>query len=153
MGFADLDFWAKEWPVIAGAQHLFIGAIIATIVLMVPIIWFVINWGYRRQIAVSEERLKLAAEKVELSDRAKDEVEKQFHAYKDEVAAGAAYDVLVERMAKLEAAIEELSIANNAVSSAITVAVRMSGATSMNASLSSSPLPLRQAEADKERLK
>jgi hypothetical protein len=145
MGSATLDFLAKEWPVIKDAPHLFIGGIIATIVLTVPIIWFVVNWGYRRQRAVSEERLKLAAEKVESADRAKDEVGKQFHAYKEEVAAGAGYEALVGRIAKVEAAIENLSIANNAVRSAIGIATGASAAAA-----SSMRVQLEAIEADKD---
>jgi hypothetical protein len=140
----DFDFWEKELPVINGAPHLFWGGIIATIVLTVPIIWFVINWGYRRQIAT-------AAEKLELADRAKGEVERQFNAYKEEASAGADYGVLVERMAKVEAAIGELSTANNAVRSAIGISVGTSTATGISDSFANT-LAL-QAEADKEQPK
>jgi hypothetical protein len=149
MGVADLDFLAKEWPVITGAPYLFVGAIIATIISAVPITWFIVSWGYRRQIAVFEDRLKLAAEKVELADRAKGDVEKQFHAYREAVAAGAGYDALAERVANVETAIEKLSAANNAVRSAIGIAIGASIATGISDSLSNTPLALR-VEADKE---
>jgi len=114
-----------------------------------------IVWWFRGfQIKIFEDRLKLAADKVELADRAKNEVETQFRAYKDEIATGGGKDALIERVANVEAAIEKLSAANNAVRSAIGAA-RISSTSSMSVdvSLSNSTLPLRQAEADEERPK
>jgi hypothetical protein len=57
------------------------------------------------------ERLKLADEKVELG---KAEVERQFKAFKDEVGSSHA-----AQAAKVDAAIADFSVANNAVSSAV----------------------------------
>jgi|ERR1700730_1941455 len=155
------------WQVTVAAPVIFAG-----IIIVILAIWGAMRWRYGgiiekrdASIAVFEDRLKLAAEKVELADRAKDNVEKQLHAYKEEAAGGAANEALVKRMVKLEDALDKLVAANNAVSSAIGVSARISAGSSMNVSLSpvgessvtdtisdlysNTPLPLRQAEADK----
>ncbi len=141
------------WQVTAAAS-----VIITTIIIIALVIWGAMKWRYGGVIAQKdasiagyEVRLKIAAEKVELADRAKDNVEKQFHAYKEEVAAGGGYDALAERVANVEVAIEKLSAANNAVRSAIGI-VGTLAATEMGDSLPNPPLAL-QAEADKERAK
>jgi hypothetical protein len=105
------------------------------------------------RIAVFEDRLKFAAEKVVSANEARDDVIGQFQAYKADVAANAGNSVLAATAAKLEAALDKLATANNAVSSAISGAARISATTAMYASLSSTPLPLRQSESDKERPK
>jgi len=137
MGTADLSFWEKELPVITGAPHLFWGGILVITVSLGLLIWFLFNWGYRRQlaglkkesegiiaglngrIAVFEDRLKCAAEKVELANQARSEVERQFKTYKEELATNAEKAALAVTEAKVDAAIDELAAASNAVSSVI----------------------------------
>jgi hypothetical protein len=72
------------------------------------------------QIALFENRLKLADEKVELADKTRAEVERQFKAFKDEVAADVGSSHAAQA-AKVDAAIADFSVANNAVSSAVSL--------------------------------
>ena len=58
------------------------------------VVWWFRGWlfqaekaGLKEQIGAIEQRLKLAADASGASERAKDELEKQFLAYKSEVAA------------------------------------------------------------------
>jgi hypothetical protein len=125
----------EGWQVTVSAS-----VIIAAIIIIALAIWSAMRWRYGgiiekkdASIAVFQDRLNLAAEKVELADRAKDNVEKQFHAYKEEAAAGAGSGVLAERMAKVEAAIKKLSTANNAVRSVIEIGARVSAGSNMRA--------------------
>jgi hypothetical protein len=152
MGTADLDFLAKEWPVITGAPHLVFGGIITIIAFTGLIMWFLFSWSYRRQIdglkaqsegtvaglngriAVFEDRLKGAAEAVGIANQARAEVERQFKTYKEEVAANAEKAALAVTEAKVDAAIDKLAAANSAVGSAIGAAT-ISTASSMRVQL------------------
>jgi|SRR5450631_3125589 hypothetical protein len=116
------DTWKQQWTAFMSAPFIMLPLIAGAV-------W--VGWwlrgtksegkiaGLDERIAVFEDRLKLAAEQSASADRAKDEVEKQFQAYKAEVAAKAEYDVLAATAAKVEAAIDDLESANNAVSSAV----------------------------------
>jgi hypothetical protein len=122
MEIPNLDFWAKEWPLIRDAPHLFFGGILAVGL----IIWLFVRWvhkehfdGLREQINAREARLQLAAEKVAWANQAKDEVEGQFQTYKAQVAANSGYASLAATAAKIDAALDKLSAANKAVSNAI----------------------------------
>jgi|ERR1700730_4542152 hypothetical protein len=112
MGMPDLDFWAKEWPVIRDAPHLVLGGIIIIIAITGSIIWLIINWGYR-------QRLKLAYEREAFADKVRDDIARQFNDFKGAAAAGVGIDALIARVAKLEASHNELTTADKAVSSAI----------------------------------
>jgi len=99
-----------------------------------------------------EERLKLAAEKVAWANEARDEVERQFQALKVEISVQPENSVIAARVATLEAALEKLSTANNAVSSAMGVAIGSSAATGIDNSLANTPLTLRvEAEEIKDK--
>jgi hypothetical protein len=153
MGTADIGFWEKELPVIIGAPHLFWGGILAITVSLGLLIWFLFNWGYRRELAglkkesegiiaglngrieVFEERLKCASEKLDLANQARAEIERQFKTYKEEVATNVGKAALAVTEAKVDAAIDELAAANNAVSSAIASAATISTASSMRVQL------------------
>jgi hypothetical protein len=75
--------------------------------------------GLKAQINVYEDRLKFAAEKVATANEARDDVLRQFQAYRADVEANAGHITLAATAAKLEAALDKLGAANNAVSSAI----------------------------------
>ena len=144
------DFLEKEWPVIAGAPHLFWGGIIATILLTVPTTWFIVNWGYR-------QRLKLADERVKWANDVRDDIIRQFKDFKEDVGAGAGVVALTARIEQLETSFNKLTAADNEVRSAMGIAVGASpvGASSVTDTISdlysNTPLALRdQAEADKE---
>lgn len=137
MGLTDLDFVAKEWPMITGAPHLFFGGIFVIAVFEGMALWLLFSWVYRRhidgmkaqfagqnagligRIEVYEDRLKCAAEKVELANRAKAEVETQFNDLRAEISATAENGTLAERVANVEAAIGKLSAANTAIGVAV----------------------------------
>src|ERR1700730_13697762 len=144
------DFLEKEWPVIAGAPHLFWGGIIATILLTVPTTWFIVNWGYR-------QRLKLADERVKWANDVRDDIIRQFKDFKEDVGAGAGVVALTARIEQLETSFNKLTAADNEVRSAMGIAVGASpaGPSSVTDPISdlysNPPLALRdQAEADKE---
>src|SRR3984893_19096293 len=91
------------WQVTVAAPVIFAG-----IIIVILAIWGAMRWRYGgiiekrdASIAVFEDRLKLAAEKVELADRAKDNVEKQLHAYKEEAAGRAAHEAHDKRTGEL----------------------------------------------------
>jgi len=42
----DYNWFEKEWPVITGAPILVAAAVLSIALL----IWFLVNWGYRREI-------------------------------------------------------------------------------------------------------
>ena len=139
MGAADLDFLAKEW--ITGAPHLVFGGLIAIIVLVSSVTWFFVNWSYRRRIAVFEDRLKLADEKIAWANNVRDESIKAFKALnefnelKAEIAANARADALEVRVEYVETAVEKLSAANNAFRSVIGIATGASDASGISDSL------------------
>jgi hypothetical protein len=115
------DTWKQQWEAFMSAPYI-----------MFPLIaiagflgWWLRGVMYEGKVAgltgriiVFEDRLRLAAEKAESADVAKSEVERQFQAYKAEVGDGA----LAAAAAKVEAAIDELDTANNAVSDALAAA-------------------------------
>jgi hypothetical protein len=119
MAFADLDFLDKELPVITGAPHLFWGGIIATIIFTVSITWFVVNWGYRQRLRLGDERVKYAND-------VRDDIIRQFKDFKEEAGAGAGVIALTARIEQLETSFNKLTAADNAVRSAIGIAVRSS---------------------------
>jgi hypothetical protein len=124
----DLDFLAKEWPVITGAPHLVFEGIIAITVLVGSVTWFFVNWSYRHRIAVFEDRLKLADEKTAWANNVKDESVKAFKALnefnelKAVIAANARADTLKARVDYVETAVIKLEAANNAFRSVIGIA-------------------------------
>ncbi|HEY8650534.1 MAG TPA: hypothetical protein VIL70_06425 [Chthoniobacterales bacterium] len=156
------DTWKQQWEAFMNAPYI-----------MFPLLLFVAGavwWfrgkmseatvaglreqinGLREQINIFNARLQLAAEKASLADEAKDELERQFQTYKAEVAAKAGNGAFDARIAKVEASIEKLAAANNAVRSAIGVAAGVFTVTGSNDSFANTPLAMRvQAEADKER--
>ena len=122
----DPEIWKQQWDAFMSAPYIML-PLLAVVALVAW--WFrgkmskaTID-GQRERIALFDDRLKFAADKAASANQAKDEVEKQFQAYKAEVARNTGQTSLAARAAKVNAAIEELSAANNAVSSAIGVAL------------------------------
>lgn len=122
MEIINQDIWKQQWVAFMSAPFIIFPII--TIV-GIAVWWFrgtmlrsAIS-GLREQINVYDARLKLAAEQAISSDRAKDEVERQFQAYKTEVLAKADNDMLSTRIVKVEAAIRQLAVANSAVRSTL----------------------------------
>lgn len=151
--------WKQQWETFLKAPYIIASFMVAAW----WIGWFLRGIKSERRIDGLESQLKLASGKVELADRAKDEVIRQFSDLKEEVAANAGKGPLAARMATVEAAIENFSAANNAVRSAIGIAVGASsvGASSVTDTISdlysNTPLVLREEaeriKAEKERLK
>jgi len=106
------DTWEQQWADFMSYPYIMVTGIAIT----AGVVW----WFRGFQIKIFEGRLKLATEKVDLADRAKNEVEKQFRAYKEEVASGGGNDALAARVATVEAAFAELAAASNAVRTALT---------------------------------
>jgi hypothetical protein len=122
----------KEWPVISGAPGSFAVAVVAAGVLIWLFLWIIHRSeiagknstivahkaqleaqvsGLKEQIAAIEQRLKLATE-------AKEELDRQFQAYKAEVAAKGSN----ASPAKVEAALEQLTKEDVLITHALKVA-------------------------------
>jgi hypothetical protein len=151
--------WKQQWEAFLSAPYIIVPFIAAA--------WWIGWWlrgvrskgkidGLKGEIAVFKDHLKFTADKVVSANEARDDFIEQFQAYKAEVSANSGYLIPTAMMAKLDAALDKLVAADNAVSSAIGVSARISAGSSMNVSLSNSTLPLRvqaeKDEADKERL-
>jgi hypothetical protein len=131
----------KEWPIISGAPWSFLIAVAASGVLIWLFLWIIHRSeitgknstiealkaqlesqvsGLKEQIAAVEQRLKLAADALAASDRAKDELDKQFQAYKSEVAAKGRN----ASPEKVDAAIVKVASGNTDVRSSLSAAIR-----------------------------
>jgi hypothetical protein len=104
------DTWKQQWTAFMSAPYI-----------MFPLIacaiwgaWWLRGAKSAERIAVFEDRLKFAAEKVESANKAKDEVEKQFQDYRTEVAAKAENGTLAAAAARVEAAMDRLGNALSA---------------------------------------
>jgi hypothetical protein len=136
MDLLNPDVWKQQLAAFMTYPYIMVTGIVLT----AGIVW----WFRGFQIKVFEARLQYADERAAGANEAKDEVVRKFNDLKAEAGSGA----LAARVATLEVAIEKLSAANNAVRSAIGVAVGVSTETSIT------PLVLRvQTETDKERPK
>ena len=76
------------------------------------------------------------------------EAERQFKDSRADIIASSGNDSLAERLVKVEAAVEKLSVANNAARSAIGIAVGTLAATEIGDSFSNTPLPSSAAQAE-----
>jgi hypothetical protein len=151
MGIFNTDTWKQQWETFLNAPYI--------IASFMSVAWLIGWWlrgiksgrridGLEARIIVFEDRLKFAAEKVSTSNEARDDVLRQFQAYRAEVAANAGNITLAATAAKLEAALDKLGAANNAVSSAIGVAAGTSTATGISGPLSNTPLASSAAQAE-----
>jgi len=102
---------------------------------------------FRAQKTIFDAQLQLAADKLEFERRRHDSLATQLNDFKVEVVAGAGIDSLTARVAGLETSLNELSTANNAVRSAIGVAIGASAATGISGPLSNTPLASSAAQA------
>jgi hypothetical protein len=150
------EIWKHQWEAFMSAPYI----IFPLLILAAGAVWWLRGALVKEQIAVLkaenesqntifENRRQLAAEKVELANQAKAEVERQFNDLKASLVGN---DALAARVARMESAIEKLSAANNAVRSAIGIASGASTATAISDSFLNTPLPLR-TEADRGRTK
>src|SRR5450631_1083228 len=64
MEMPNLDFLAKEWPVIRDAPHLFFGGVITIIIPSILLMWFLFNWAYRLRLATKDAQLDEREERV-----------------------------------------------------------------------------------------
>ena len=155
---------------ITGAPYHFFGGIITITVLAVVIIWFLFNWVYRHrfaakddQLAARDERLAQAKEKQQDAEQRSKDLQSVIEKLTAQLKANASIEDITVTASSAKTKVGELMIANNAVRSAIGIAV---GACSVRASsvadtisdlYSNTPLVLReeaeQIKAEKERLK
>jgi hypothetical protein len=124
MDIFNSDFWKQQWEAVVTAPFI----MLPPIAIAAWAGWWlkgtvsegtaVLSAQLESIIALYETRLKLAEEKLELVEKAKAEVEKQYKAYKDEVAAdpGSSH---AAQAAKVDAAIADFSVASNAASTAV----------------------------------
>jgi hypothetical protein len=86
----DSETWKQQWTAFWSAPYIILPFIMVS---LWAAWWFRGRTsegeiaGLEREISALNERLRLAADLVAASDRAKDELEKQFQAYEAEVAA------------------------------------------------------------------
>jgi len=134
------DAWKQQWATLTNAPYLMLPLLA---LVAVAAWWFRGKTsegeikGLRERIAGFEDLLKFAAEKAASANEARDEVQKQFQAYKAEVSAYTGKADLAEIAAKMDAAIEKLSAANQAVSSAVGIAGGRSAAVGVGSAVSS----------------
>jgi hypothetical protein len=112
--------------------------------------------GLREQInvfgaqkTIFDAQMQLAEKELAFERTSQDSLARQFNDFKVDITAGAGIDTLTARVAGLETSLKEIAVANNAVRSAIGIAVGTLAATEIGDSFSNTPLGL-QAEADKE---
>src|SRR5205809_654557 len=89
---SDPAIWKQQWSAFMSAPYIMLPLLA---VVAVVAWWFRGKMsegtiaGLRERIALFDDRLKFAADKGASANQAKDEVEKQFQAYKAEVARNA----------------------------------------------------------------
>jgi ABC-type Na+ efflux pump permease subunit len=89
MDVTNPEMWKQEWTAFTSAPFIMLAGIM---VVGVAAWWLSGKMseaqvaGLKAEISAWDQRLKLAADLVAASDRAKDELEKQFQAYKEEVS-------------------------------------------------------------------
>jgi hypothetical protein len=148
------DTWKQQWAALMSAPYI----IVPLLAIVAGAVWWFRGKifeatvsGLREQINACEARLQLAAEKLALELGHQDTLARQFNDLKEAVKTTAGNGALAARIAKVEATIDELAAASNAVRSAIGTV------TGIGDSLWNTPLPLRveaeAAKASKERLK
>ena len=133
--FFNPDTWKQQWTALVSAPYI----IAPLIVVAVWLGWWLRGiksegklGGLNERILGFEDQLKFAADKAATANQAKDEVVRQFNELKAGVAGN---DALAERVAKVEAALNELVAANNAVRSAVSgIIIATEGADIANAS-------------------
>jgi len=145
------DAWKQQWDAFVSAPFI----IFPPLAVVAFIVWWfrgrideAVAAGLREQIKAFETRLQLADDKAARANEIKEDVVGQFNTLKLEVAAKVANGDLTGRVVRLEAAIEKLSAANNAVRSAIGVAAGASAVTGISGPLSNTPLPSSAAQAE-----
>jgi hypothetical protein len=123
MDLTNPEIWKQQWTAFMSAPYI--------MALPVLVAGWVGWWlrgnrsagtidGLRERISALEERWRLADDKAAASDRAKDDVEKQFQAYKAEAAAAKADTAALAAAAeRVEAALVKFAAANNAVRSTL----------------------------------
>jgi hypothetical protein len=127
------EFWQQQ-------RIAFTSAFWMMLPLLVAVVWAV--WWFRgtrfagkidgleAKIGVLNERLNLAADKVAIADRAKDELEKQVQTLRVELAAltakaeNASLAKVEAQLQKVEIATGNLATANNAVSSTLSMSLK-----------------------------
>jgi hypothetical protein len=128
MDVTSPEMWKQEWMAFTSAPYIILPFIVAG--------WLAGLWfrgrttegeiaGLKREISVHDReisvwelRLKLATDLVAAADRARDELDKQFQAYKAEVAAKGSN----ASPAKVEAALEQLNKEDALVTHALKIA-------------------------------
>jgi hypothetical protein len=128
MDVTNPEMWKQEWTAFASAPYIILPFIVAG--------WLAGLWFrgrategeiaglkseisvHDREISVWELRLKLATDSVATADRARDELDKQFQAYKAEVAAKGSN----ASAGKVEAAFEQLKRENAIMEAGLRVA-------------------------------
>jgi hypothetical protein len=158
MDVPNIDTMAQQWETFLSAPYIILPP---AIILAGAAWWFrgtmfqsTIS-GLREQIKVFgaqktifDAQLQLAADKLELERGSQVSFARQFNDFKTEVAAEAGLDALTARVAGMETSLNELVSANNAVSSAIGIAIGASAAAGISGPLSNTPLASSAAQAE-----
>ena len=150
MDVPNLDTLEQEWKAFLSAPY-----IITPLIVVAGVIgWWLRGIKSGRKIDGLEADSKLADKRaawaIELKDEAIKaiEAERQFKDSRADIIASSGNDSLAERLVKVEAAVEKLSVANNAARSAIGIAVGTLAATEIGDSFSNTPLASSDAQAN-----
>ena len=115
MDVRNPDTWKQQWTAFNGAPY-----IVAPLIVFAALVgWWLRKatiTGLKGRISVFEDRLKLAAKQAQSVRQAKDEVAKEFQAYKEKVAANAENTAFGASVANVEGAILRFEAANNTLS-------------------------------------
>jgi hypothetical protein len=106
------DVWKRQWEAFMKAPYV----IFPTLIVGTVVSWWFCSMIHQSEIAGLRERIQLAAEKVELANQAKAEVEREVNGLN--ISSNCNGDLPV-RVAKVEDAIRKLSLANDAVRSVV----------------------------------
>jgi hypothetical protein len=135
MDLSDPKTWTEELRVVIGAPHI----VVPLLLLVGGGAWWLKDKiddgevrGLKAKNEVLDERLKLAADREQAVQEARDELEKQVEELKAQIAAGATRETLAPVTARVDAALGEFRSANTALRQVISVPIGQSASVAAN---------------------
>lgn len=88
-------FWIAQWALVVDAPLPFIACVVTAI----GVIWFLVNWGYRRQVDGLKQQIAAANQNMQLFKNEIPILEKQIHDVERSVERHDPYDTISETAA------------------------------------------------------